>query len=77
MTRVLSALVLLPAVVGIAWFLPPIYTTILIGIVVALAFDEYARMARLGSEGFPRPPTCRKWRARTPVTRRSRLTRYP
>ena len=54
MTRVLSALVLLPAVVGIAWFLPPIYTTILIGIVVALAFDEYARMARLGSEGFPR-----------------------
>ena len=54
MTRVLSALVLLPAVIGIAWFLPPIYTTILIGIVVALAFDEYARMARLGSEGFPR-----------------------
>ena len=54
MTRVLSALVLLPAVVGIAWFLPPIYTTILIGLVVALAFDEYARMARLGSEGFPR-----------------------
>ena len=54
MTRVLSALVLLPAVLGIAWFLPPIYTTILIGIIVALAFDEYARMARLGSEGFPR-----------------------
>jgi len=53
-TRVLSALVLLPAVVGIVWYLPPIYTTILIGIVVALAFDEYARMARLGSEGFPR-----------------------
>ncbi len=54
MTRVLSALVLLPAVLGIAWFLPPIYTTILLGAVVALAFDEYARMARLGSEGFPR-----------------------
>ena len=54
MTRVLSALVLLPAVLGIAWFLPPIYTTILIGIIAALAFDEYARMARLGSEGFPR-----------------------
>jgi phosphatidate cytidylyltransferase len=53
-TRVLSALVLLPAVLGIAWFLPPIYTTILIGIIAALAFDEYARMARLGSEGFPR-----------------------
>ena len=54
MTRVLSALVLLPAVIGIAWLLPPIYTTILIGIIVALAFDEYARMAKLGSEGFPR-----------------------
>jgi len=53
-TRVLSALVLLPAVLGIAWYLPPIYTTLLIGIIVALAFDEYARMARLGSEGFPR-----------------------
>jgi phosphatidate cytidylyltransferase len=53
-TRVLSALVLLPAVLGVAWFLPPIYTTILIGIIAALAFDEYARMARLGSEGFPR-----------------------
>jgi hypothetical protein len=48
------ALVLLPAVIGIAWLLPPIYTTILIGIIVVLAFDEYARMARLGSEGFPR-----------------------
>ncbi len=54
MTRVLSALVLLPAVLGIAWYLPPIYTTILLGVVTLLAFDEYARMARLGSEGFPR-----------------------
>ena len=54
MTRVLSALVLLPAVLGIAWFLHPIYTTILLGIIVVLAFDEYARMAKLGSEGFPR-----------------------
>jgi phosphatidate cytidylyltransferase len=53
-TRVLSALVLLPVVLGIAWYLPPIYTTILIGIITVLAFDEYARMARLGSEGFPR-----------------------
>ena len=54
MTRVLSALVLLPAVLAIAWYLPPICTTILIGLIVALAFDEYARMARLGSEGYPR-----------------------
>ena len=54
MTRVLSALVLLPLVIGIAWYLAPIYTTILIGIVTLLAFDEYARMARHGSDGFPR-----------------------
>ena len=54
MTRVLSALVLLPLVIGIAWYLPPIYTTILIGIITLLAFDEYARMARLGSEGLPK-----------------------
>ncbi len=53
-TRVLSALVLLPALLAIAWYLPPIYTTLVLGLVVALAFDEYARMARLGSEGFPR-----------------------
>jgi phosphatidate cytidylyltransferase len=53
-TRVLSALILLPAVLAVAWYLPPIYTTILIGLVAVLAFDEYARMARLGSEGFPR-----------------------
>ena len=54
MTRVLSAIVLLPAVLAIAWYLPPVYTTILLGIVTLLAFDEYARMARLGSEGYPR-----------------------
>jgi phosphatidate cytidylyltransferase len=53
-TRVLSALVLLPAVLGIAWYLPPICTTILIGVIALLAGDEYARMARLASEGFPR-----------------------
>jgi phosphatidate cytidylyltransferase len=53
-TRVLSALVLLPAVIGVVWFLPPICTTILIGLVAILAYDEYARMARLSSIGFPR-----------------------
>lgn len=54
MTRVLSALVLLPIVIGIVWFLPPIYTTLLLGLVVLLAFIEYAAMARLLSPGFPR-----------------------
>ena len=53
MTRVLSALVLLPIVIGIVWFLPPIATTLLIGAVVLLAFVEYGRMAGLGSPGFP------------------------
>jgi phosphatidate cytidylyltransferase len=52
-TRVLSALVLLPIVIGIAWYLPHVYTAILVGIVLLLAFVEYARMARLASEGFP------------------------
>jgi phosphatidate cytidylyltransferase len=53
-TRVLSALVLLPIVLGIAWYLPPIYTTLLIGLVTVLAFVEYAGIARLLSPGFPR-----------------------
>jgi phosphatidate cytidylyltransferase len=52
-TRVLSALVLLPIVLGIAWFLPHLYTAILIGIVVLLALVEYGRMARHASPGFP------------------------
>jgi phosphatidate cytidylyltransferase len=53
-TRVLSALVLLPIVIGIAWYLPPVYTTFLLGIVTLLAFVEYAAMARVLSAGFPR-----------------------
>jgi phosphatidate cytidylyltransferase len=52
-TRVLSALVLLPIVIGIAWYLPHVYTAILIGIVLLLSLVEYGRMARLASEGFP------------------------
>jgi phosphatidate cytidylyltransferase len=52
-TRVLSAIVLLPIVIGIAWYLPHVYTAILIGLVLVLAFVEYGRMARLASPGFP------------------------
>ena len=54
MTRVLSALVLLPIVLGIAWYLPPIYTTLLVGLVTLLAFVEYASLAAILSPGFPR-----------------------
>jgi phosphatidate cytidylyltransferase len=46
MTRVLSALVLLPVVVGTIWFLPPIGTFALAVIAAVLAFSEYRAIAR-------------------------------
>jgi phosphatidate cytidylyltransferase len=42
MTRVLSALVLLPVVIGAVWFLPPIATLVLACVAALLAFVEYA-----------------------------------
>jgi phosphatidate cytidylyltransferase len=42
MARVLSALVLLPIVIGAVWFLPPIATLVLACIAALLAFIEYA-----------------------------------
>ena len=45
MTRVISALVLLPLVIGAVWFLPPIATLILSLLAAALAFVEYANIA--------------------------------
>jgi phosphatidate cytidylyltransferase len=45
MTRVLSALVLLPAVVGTVWFLPPVGTLVLAVIASGLAFREYVTIA--------------------------------
>lgn len=45
MMRVLSALVLLPVVIGTVWFLPPIWTLVLALIAAALAFHEYATIA--------------------------------
>jgi phosphatidate cytidylyltransferase len=53
LTRVLSAAVLLPIVLGIVWYLPPFVTWLLIGLVVLLAFAEYASLARCLSAGFP------------------------
>ena len=46
MTRVLSALVLLPVVIGTIFFLPPQATLILALVAAVLAFSEYCRIAR-------------------------------
>ena len=46
MTRVLSALVLLPILIGAVWFLPPAATLVIALVAAALAFQEYATIAR-------------------------------
>jgi phosphatidate cytidylyltransferase len=46
MTRVLSALVLLPVVIGTIWFLPPFATLILALMAGVLAFSEYRMIAQ-------------------------------
>ena len=46
MTRVLSALVLLPVVIGTIWFLPPWGTLVLALVAAVLAFMEYRGIAR-------------------------------
>jgi phosphatidate cytidylyltransferase len=45
-TRVLSALVLLPLVIGTIWFLPPEATLVLALIAAVLSFREYCTIAR-------------------------------
>ena len=45
MARVLSALVLLPLVIGTIWFLPPLATLVLAEVVLLLAFREYVALA--------------------------------
>lgn len=45
MARVLSALAILPLVVGTIWVLPPLATLVLAEVVVLLAFREYAALA--------------------------------
>jgi len=54
MTRVLSALVLIPVVVGTIWFLPPIATLVLAAIAALLAFVEYAAIAAALDTHVPR-----------------------
>ena len=45
LTRILSALVLIPVVVGILWFAPPTGTNALLAIVLAVALGELAAIA--------------------------------
>lgn len=54
MTRILSALVLLPIVIGTVWFLPPVGTLILALVAAMLAFVEYASMAEALGTHVPR-----------------------
>ena len=54
MTRVLSALVLLPLVVGTIWFLPPIATLVLASAAALLAFLEFAAIVRANDVHVPR-----------------------
>jgi phosphatidate cytidylyltransferase len=54
MTRVLSALVLLPLVIGTVWYLPPVATLVLASIAALIAFFEYAAIVRTLDAAVPR-----------------------
>jgi phosphatidate cytidylyltransferase len=54
MTRILSAALLLPLVLGVVWFLPPAGTLVLAVIAAALAFVEFARIATALGADVPR-----------------------
>jgi phosphatidate cytidylyltransferase len=54
MTRVLSALVLIPLLFGTIWFLPPVATLVLAAIAALLALSEYAAMAAALGTHIPR-----------------------
>ena len=54
MTRILSALVLLPLVLGTVWYLPPVATLGLAEVAALLAFVEYASLAEHLGAPFPR-----------------------
>jgi phosphatidate cytidylyltransferase len=53
-TRVLSALILIPLVVGTVWFLPPIATLVLTLVAAVLAVFEYASLAASLGARVPR-----------------------
>jgi len=54
MTRVLSALVLLPVVIATVWYLPPIATLVLASVAAAIAFSEYAEIVSALGAHIPR-----------------------
>jgi len=54
MTRILSALVLIPIVVGTIWYLPPVATLGLAEIAALVAFLEYAELAARLKAPVPR-----------------------
>ena len=54
MTRVLSAALLPPLVLGVVWFLPPAGTLVLAIVASVLAFVEYARIAATLGAVVPR-----------------------
>jgi phosphatidate cytidylyltransferase len=54
MTRILSALLLIPFVLGVVWFLPPIATLLLAAVVSVLACLEYAAIAAALGIRLPR-----------------------
>lgn len=54
MTRVLSAIVLLPLVIGTVWYLPPIGTLVIASLAAVLAFVEYAAIASALGGQVPR-----------------------
>ena len=57
MARVLSALVLLPLVIGAVWFLPPVATLAIATLAAVLAFGEYAGIAAALDAPVPRAVT--------------------
>jgi phosphatidate cytidylyltransferase len=57
MARILSALVLLPIVIGTVWFLPPVATLVLAALAAVLAFFEYAAIAAAIDVHVPRATT--------------------
>jgi phosphatidate cytidylyltransferase len=54
MARVLSALVLLPVVIGAVWFLPPVATLVLAMAAATIAFTEYVGIAAALGATVPR-----------------------
>ena len=57
MTRVLSALALLPVIFGVIWFLPPLATVVLAEIILLAAFLEYSDLTARTGAPFPKTTT--------------------